>query len=202
MIARMVLLMPKTIYLQLSSVPLVAGLLRLLCGIVLCTGLVPTALAASADDLKGLSIEVDWTAETTFIRDGVTRSKTDQRSVHLYVGQRGHIFRYGGFGGNRDKSVTSFNQARTYLPNQMAAFTIVNGNLTQIFKLTKGFAVQTITVNPSLDACSFSEIYKPGADGKMMGFDPVTQTPFELVSRTVRSYTCTVKKGNVFGTES
>jgi len=156
-------------------------------------------LSVRASSLEGLSIEVKWSTVTTFRRDGVTRSTPiENRGLKMYIGLGGHVFEYGGFRDFWGQSVAGLGKARQIRGNEMEATTIANGQVTRIFKLTRGFMVQTIKVSAAHDSCTFSEDYKPDEEGKLFGFDPYTQRPFEQISRTFKSNTCTVTEGNIF----
>ena len=151
---------------------------------------------------RGFSFDVKWSTVTTFRRDGVTRTtRTENRGLQIYIGLNGHVFEYGGFRDFWGQSVAGLGKARPTRGDEMVATTIINNQLTRIVKLTRGFMIQTIDVSSALDNCTFSEIYKPDAEGKVVGFDPYTRTPFELVSRTFESNTCSVREGNIFSTD-
>jgi hypothetical protein len=161
-----------------------------------------SGLAKDAGEFKGLSIDIHWSTVSTFRRDGVTHTSSgENRGTRMYIGLGGHIFEYGGFINHWGSSVTKFGNARTYLPGQMVATTILNNQLTRIYKLTRGFDIQTIVISPTRDSCTFSEVYKPDASGQLTGFDPNTNKPIELISRTIDSYTCVVKVGNIFSAD-
>jgi hypothetical protein len=177
-------------------------MLRMLCYAVAATASAfsSSVLAKDAGDFKGLSIDVNWSTVTTFRRDdGMTgTSKLENRGIRMYIGLGGHIFEYGGFLNHWGYSVKEFGKARTYLPRQMVVTTVLKNQLTRIYKLTRGFNIQTIVISPSRDSCTFSDVYKPDASGQLMGFNPNTNKPYELISRTLESYTCVVKVGNIF----
>jgi len=159
-------------------------------------------LAKDAGNLKGISIDVKWSTITTFRRDGVTRTtRLENRGLQMYIGLSGHVFEYSGFRDYWGKTVVEFGKARPAPGNGMVATTIVNGQLTRISKWTRGFMIQTINVSPSLDSCTFAVNYKPDAEGQIVGFDPYTERPYELISQTIVSNTCVVKAGNIFSTE-
>jgi hypothetical protein len=159
-------------------------------------------LANDAGNLKGLSVDVKWSTVTTYRRDGDTRTTTgENRGLKLYVGNGGHVFEYGGFGDFFEKKVMDFGGAGEFLgteSKEMVAVTALNGKLTRIIKLMHGFWIQTIDITSSHDRCSYSETYKPDSDGKVVGYDPYTKTPYELVSRKIVSISCVVKEGNIF----
>jgi hypothetical protein len=158
-----------------------------------------SCFSVHAGSLEGLSIDVRWSTITTFRRDGVTRTTpTENRGLKMYIGLGGHVFEYGGFRDFWGQSVAGVGKARQTRGNEMEATAVASGQVTRIFKLTRGFMIQTINVSAAHDSCTFAEDYKPDAEGKLIGFDPYTQRPFELISRTFKSNTCAVTEGNIF----
>ena len=80
----------------------------------------------------------------------------------------------------------------------MSASTIIDGKLTIITNLVRGSSVLSISISPSRDSCTFSAKLMPDEAGKIQIIDPYTELPTELISRTVQSYTCMIKQGNIF----
>lgn len=161
--------------------------------------------AEDAGDLKGHSIQVNWTTVTTFRRQGVIKTTVpEKREWRGYIGAENHIFeksdfanssRHEHFGG---ASVSEFGKARQSGRGTMSASTIIDGKLTIITSLVRGSNVLSISISSSRDSCSFSAKLMPDEAGKIQIIDPYTELPTELLSRTVQSYTCMIKQGNIF----
>ncbi len=152
-----------------------------------------------AGNLKGLSIVVKYTTVTTLIRNGMVRTTPpEDREARLYIGTENHVFMYGRSPGEGGYAVTEFGRARSREGGRMQAYTMIDGKLIQVNKLVQGYHIATISLNLTRDSCTFSLEMKPDSTGKIVGFNPFTKQPFELISRTVKSSTCIVQKGNIF----
>jgi hypothetical protein len=164
-----------------------------------------SVFAENASNLKGLSIEVNWTTVTTFSRDGAIKTTLpENREWQGYIGTGNHIFEKTDFANTSQQrhfggtSVSEFGKARKIANGGMAASTIINDKLTIITKLIHGFNVLSISLSPSRGSCTLSAKLMPDETGKIQIIDPYTNLPTELISRTVQSYTCIVKQGNIF----
>jgi hypothetical protein len=179
------------------------------CGVLLliCLGPTPDAVGTSLD-LKGLSIEITWNRSSVFA--GVASPIAQTGKIQVYVGLNGHIFEYNQLAqrdGERSYStVNTPDKATTTTMNSgrvvMHGWTMEGGGLQQITPLPEGFAVTSITVDPVKMACTYEYADRPDpTTGKVVTVHPRTGAPYQVISRTPGSYTCSVKRGNIFASD-
>lgn len=167
--------------------------------ITLALGLPPGT--ASADDLRGYSIEVS-TVETNVFRADDPRSIETRRNERIYVGQAGNVFEYSDYsaGGlaQHGSNVTALESAKTVPRDRMRAWTMQGNRLQAIVKATEGFVVRTIDVDPSRTSCTFQIAMQPDPSTGRVMVQRLNGHVAELTSLTVKSTSCAVKKGNIF----
>ena len=83
----------------------------------------------------------------------------------------------------------------------MIAWTMMNGHLTRINQLIHGYTVATIAIDPLRLTCTFDHQYQPDPQTGTMVTN-ATGEPVQIESYKVTSYSCDVKKGNVFAPNS
>jgi hypothetical protein len=158
-----------------------------ICGFIF--ALCSHALAVTMDDLKGYSIEVNATRAQVFRPDNEPHnpaSSTISINHRLYFGLSGNIFDYSKVGAGMYSGQGS----------QVDA-----GRLTLLIKVTEGFIVQTIAVDPTKSTCTFSETaQRDPATGRLM-VQKLNGLTNEVVSFSTVSSSCTIKKGNIFATD-
>jgi len=184
--------------------------LLLYCGalIVACLGLGLDAVGATLDELKGLSIEVNWDRSSIF--GGVSRPVPQNGKIQIYVGLNGHIFEYNHlqqFDGQRsyssintpDKAISSTMPSGLVV---MHAWTVEGGKLQLVAPLKEGFSVTSIAVDPVKMTCAYEYADRPDPQtGRVVTIHPTTGAPFQVMSRTSGSYTCSVRRGNIFASD-
>lgn len=169
------------------------------------------AAGAPLDSLKGYSIDlfasVDFAFNDPNASKGFASAGTVDVRHRIYVSLAGNIFDYAdkdyrsgdvahGGGVAAPGKVTELSHGR------LQAWSVDAPNqLTSIVKENEGFRVSTITVDANKSSCTFGHVLQP---------DPMTHRVMrmrirgylaELVSMTVRSYTCKVTRGNIFAAE-
>lgn len=163
-----------------------------------------SAAPAQADDLRGYSIEVS-TVEMNVFRTDDPRSIDLNRIERLYVGQAGNVFEYsdqsaGGFA-QHGANVTGLDSAKTMQRDRMRAWTMQGNRLQAIVKPTEGFVVRTIDVDPGRTSCTYQIAMQPDPSTGRVVVQRLNGHVAELTALTVKSFTCTVKKGNIFATD-
>jgi len=180
-------------------------------GTLIALGCISRVQAETLQDIEGLSVKVDYHVQFTTPVDQTHRIGTADVAIHFYISSKGNIFLYTGkasiYSGGEEtdvggrRRVVAPDQAGEQQFGQLDAWTMMNGHLTQIIKFIHGYAVTTIAIDPSRLTCTFDRQYQP---------DPQTGTivsntsgrPVQIESYKVTSYSCDVKKGNVFASNS
>jgi hypothetical protein len=184
--------------------------LLLCCGAlaVICLGPRPDAIGATLDELKGLSIEVNWSRSSIF--GNVPRPVSQNGKIQVYVGLNGHIFEYNHleqFDGQRsyssvntpDKAVSTTRSSGLV---SMHGWTAEGGKLQLIAPLDEGFAVTSIVVDPVKMTCTYEYADRPDPKtGRVVTMHPTTGAPYQVMSRTPGSSTCSVRRGNIFASD-
>jgi len=159
---------------------------------------------ASADDLRGYSIELS-TVELNVFRTDDPRSIELKRSDRIYVGQAGNVFNYNdqsaGPFAQHGSNVAALDSAKTVQRERMRAWTMQGNRLQEIVKPTEGFVVRTIDVDASRSSCSYNIAMQPDPSTGRVMVQRLNGHVAELAALTVESLTCTVKKGNIFATD-
>jgi len=160
-----------------------------------------------ATDFRGLSIEVEFYTVTTFKKAGdpVKTTVPERRELRFYIGTKGTVFQYSNVWSKKYTYMAVMplgHAAAAGLGSQMIAYAVINGNITKLVKQVHGIEEQTIAVDPGSDKCRFSIASQPDSSGKIVSIDPISHKEYEQISRTLLSYTCTVKNGNVFSTDN
>ena len=122
------------------------------------------AVSASADDLRGYSIDVT-TVETDVFRADDPRSIDFTMHRRIYIGQAGDIFDYtdqsaGGFT-QHGANVIGMDRAKTMPHDRLRAWTMQGNRLQAIVKATEGIVVRTIDVDPSRTTCTYQIAMQP-----------------------------------------
>lgn len=168
----------------------------------------PDAVGATLDQLKGLSVEVNWNRSSVF--GGVASPVAQSGKIQVYVSLSGRIFEYNQLsqrGGERSySSVNTPDRATATMEHYgraiMHAWTVEGGNLQLVQPLREGFAVSSIAVDPVNMTCAYRYADRPDpTTGKVVTVHPNTGAPYQVVSRSPSSYTCSVKRGNVFASD-
>lgn len=157
-----------------------------------------------ADDLRGYSIELT-AVETNAFRNDDPRSIDLTRHRRLYVGQAGDIFDYtdqsaGGFT-QHGSSAVPLDKAKTIPRDRMRAWTMQGHRLQSIVKPTEGFVVSTIDVDPSRSTCTYQIAMQRDPSTGRVVVQRLNGHVAELTALTVKSFSCTVKKGNIFAAD-
>jgi len=172
--------------------------------------LAPCATRAAADDLKGYSIDLMATLAFAFNDPQASKQIKDagELTTHtqVYVSLAGNVFgykdtRYPDASVDRRSTVTAPDKVVEADRGRLNVWTIEGNRLTRIAKENEGFQVYTITVDPSRTACTLAVALQPDpATGRVMRMR-IYGYLAQLVSLTVRTYTCTVKPGNIFASD-
>ena len=173
----------------------------------LCLAASSYAHAITLDELKGYSIQVTGTVTGVFRSDDprVPHSGKMNFDHRVYIGQSGNFFTYGhnseGMFAEQNQLVSQLDKAASATRQRMGAWTIEGGNLTRITQHIEGFIISTIVIDPGKTTCTAMATMQP---------DPVTHRFMrqwlqgrvtEMVSMTLDSTTCTIKKGNIFAND-
>jgi hypothetical protein len=177
---------------------------------VFCLAPRPDAAGATLDQLKGFSIEVDWSRNSVFggVSHPIPISQTGK--IKIYVGLNGHIFEYNDleqWDGQRSySSINTPDRATATTENNgrvvQHAWTMEGGNLQMITPLQEGFAVASIAVDPINMTCTFGHADQPDPrTGRVVTIHPQSGLPFVVISRAPGPTTCSVKRGNIFASD-
>jgi hypothetical protein len=163
------------------------------------------------DDLKGLSVEVTWIQHGSFHHPPDERWVVDsgqKGALHIYISLKGNIFHHEQFdaGGKNKRDwhrVAALNTATSEGPHGLTyTWTMTGGQLVRTSQMLEGLRVMTIVIDPTKTTCAFQA--KDVADaktGRFWVYRALDGTPSEIQGRTVDSYSCTVKRGNIFGSD-
>lgn len=141
---------------------------------------------------------------------GVSRPVPQNGKIQLYVSTSGRIFEYNQlaqFDGQRSYSAVNTPDKATATTRSTGlvmvhAWTVEAGNLQLIAPLQEGFAVTSIAIDPAKMTCTYEYADRPDPrTGKVVTLHPTTGAPFEVISRSPGSYSCGVKRGNVFASD-
>jgi hypothetical protein len=84
----------------------------------------------------------------------------------------------------------------------MHGWTLEGGQLQLITPLPEGYAVTSIAVDPVRMTCTYEYADRPDPKtGRVVTAHPRTGAPYQVISRTPSSYTCSVKRGNIFASD-
>jgi hypothetical protein len=172
-------------------------------------GWAPRGDAESLDDIKSLSVTVSWTqAETGYNEFGVRFRLPRDRSIKLYISSKGNIFEYPAASNNwrYGPTVSAVDKATDLISGhwgqgQMMVWAMMDGHLKKIAKAIQGFSVLTVAIDPARLSCTFDAQIKPDPQTGMYATD-LTGPVIQLEALEVISYSCTVKKGNIFASTS
>jgi hypothetical protein len=163
------------------------------------------------DDFKGLSVEVTWTQHGSFHHPPDERWVVDsyQRgALRIYISLKGNIFDYEQFvdGGNNRRDwyrVAALNTPTSQGPRGLTyTWTMTGGQLVKTSQMLEGLRVMTIVVDPTKTTCVFqAKDVGDAKTGRFWVYRALDSTPSEIQGRTVDSYICTVKRGNIFGSD-
>jgi hypothetical protein len=164
-------------------------------------GLPPMPVMA---DLRGYSIELT-SVETNVFRADDPRSIDLTRHRRIYIGQAGDVFDYsdqsaGGFA-QHGANVAAVDAAKTMPRDRMRAWTMQGNRLQAIVRATEGFVVATIDVDPSRTSCTYQIAMQPDPSTGRVVVQRLNGHIAELVSLTIRSSSCAVKRGNIFAAD-
>jgi hypothetical protein len=175
------------------------------------TALLPTVLARAEtiEDLKGLSIDVHWkeTYRMHHPPEQIWTTSTQNHDLRVYISSKSNIFAYETLTNPNGKEfnflrVTPLDRASETGRGLMRTWTMTDGHLSMIQQALEGFRVLTVAVDPSRTTCTFNVRDEPDPKtGRFWNYRAVDGTPAEFASRAVMFYTCTVKRGNIFGPE-
>jgi hypothetical protein len=165
--------------------------------------------AESLQDIEGLSVKIDYKVQATRVTPtGQLGYMNADVAINFYISSKANIFLYPSGAsiqsdtGNEVKAqggptVIAIDKAGEQKYGQMNAWTMINGHLTNIIKFVEGYAVTTIAIDPARLICTFDrQYYSDPKTGRVIS--NLTGPPVQIQSYKVTSYTCTVKKGNVF----
>ncbi|HML10886.1 MAG TPA: hypothetical protein VK432_08495 [Stellaceae bacterium] len=162
------------------------------------------APAALADDLKGYSIEATIVRHDTFRTDD-PRSRDLTIHKRIYIGMAGHVFDYSDLSAGpfaeHGGQVTQADRAASLSRDRMKAWEIQGDRLTGILHVVEGFYVTTFQVDPSRTSCTIALSTQPDPSTGRLVETRLNGRTAEVVSSSLSSYTCVVKKGNVFASD-
>jgi len=164
------------------------------------------------EQIEGLSVKVDSHVQFMALIGQSWRPATAEASTHLYISTKGNVFQYSrkasvhsptgeelqAGGGRR---ITAIDKAAETKSGQLIAWTMTNGHLTGITKLIHGYAVTTIAIDPMRLTCTFDRQHQPDPQTGTIVTNTTGQ-PVQIEAYKVTSYSCDVKKGNVFASDS
>jgi hypothetical protein len=169
------------------------------------------AVGSPLDDLKGYSIDLQASVDFAFNDPQASKGYPSAGTVdvhhRIYISVAGNIFDYADTdyrSGNTEHAggVAAPEKVTEQSRGRLQVWTVgANNQLTSIIKEIEGFHVATITVDANKSNCTFVQVLQP---------DPTTHRVMrmrihgylaELVSESVRSYTCRVTRGNIFAAD-
>jgi hypothetical protein len=166
------------------------------------------ALAVTLSDLEGYSIEVNATRAEVFQPDSEKHNRSQLQITinhRLYISTNGNIFDYSkassGQYANQGSHVLSFDKAVTVNRGRMKAWTIDQGSLTLLVHAMEGFVIHTISVDPSKSTCTFAETTRPEPSTGRLVVEKMNGHVSQVISFTLISSACTIKKGNIFAAD-
>jgi hypothetical protein len=169
-----------------------------------------TAHAAMLDELKGLSVQVDYTSDISVrsADDPTYRRRRLQNNLKLYIGLKGTVFEYLHTADNSEvisakSQVSTVNRAqeRKGSHHLLIVWTIDGEILMKIVQLASGFNVVSLRIDPDKLICTFDEHDEPDATtGRILAYSRTGQL-LETGNNTLVSYTCEVSRGNIFATD-
>jgi len=159
-------------------------------------------MPAMADDLRGYSLDISAIWDTTF-RQG--HSGPLYRHHRIYIGQAGDVFDYvdqtNTAAAEHAGTVVALEAAKTTARDRMRAWTLQGNRLTGLVKVTEGIFASTIDVDPGRTTCTISMLMQPDPNTHRVVIQRLNGQMDEIMSLTIRSYTCTVRKGNIFAAD-
>ncbi|HTW52939.1 MAG TPA: hypothetical protein VME45_13700 [Stellaceae bacterium] len=175
---------------------------------LLCVALCTEADAVTLDELKGYSIEAHATANNVW-KHSQGRDDPMSNDIHvvrkIYVSLSGRVFDYAdvtaGMASEHERAVLAPNAAASGPRQQMVAWTIEDGNLIGISRQVEGFIIRTVTIDLARMTCSFTAVARPDPATGRVVMMKLNGYQDELVSTTVRSADCTIRRGNIFSTD-
>lgn len=188
-------------------------MMKYLIGLLGAFGSVATAYAAGAslEELKGYSIDLTASVDFAFNDPQATKNfaSAGTLDIHhrIYISIAGNIFDYADVNYRsgdvqHSPAIAAPDKVTEGSHGRLHVWTVeANNQLTAITKENEGFRVSKITVDANKSTCTFSHFLQP---------DPTTHRVMrmrihgylaELVSTSVRSYTCRVTRGNIFASD-
>jgi hypothetical protein len=165
------------------------------------------AVGQTLNDLMGLSVHSVVSLQLT-LRKPETNDYSRVRyhtERNIYISNKGHLFVYAvdSTGSKPRSGVAEIDKAyrRDSLhPELLFIWTLVNGHLTLVNQFLKGARVYTYIIDPKTLGCALEAHDEP---------DPVSHTIvdfnasglFETLSMGFAGSTCTVSRGNIFGSD-
>ena len=175
------------------------------------SGCIAPANAETVQDIEGLSVVVIYKVQfTSFNQFGQRYTGNADAGMRFYISTKGNIFLHGSavvsrggydvrLGGN--PTVFALNRAKQEKYGQTTEWTMMNGHLTQTTKLVRGVAVSTIAIDPARLSCTFDRQYRSD-DQTGTIVSNTTGQPMQIEAYKVTSYSCEVKRGNIFASTS
>jgi hypothetical protein len=188
-------------------------MLKYAIGLMWALGVAATAHAAGApiDELKGYSIDLTASVDYAFNDPNATANfpAAGTMDVHhrIYVSVAGNIFDY------TDRYYRSGDVEHApgvAAPGKVAEGSLgrlhvwtaeTNNQLQGITKEDEGFRVSIITVDANKTSCTFTHALQPDPTTHRVMRMRIHRYLAELVSISVRTYSCKVTHGNIFATE-
>lgn len=166
--------------------------------------------AAFGDDLKGYSIDANYTMQTVpgaVITGDLPKHGLSPVQHHdrIYISVRGNVFDYSdlssGTFASHGGTETDADKAKTVARQRMQAWTVESGRLLKIMHLIEGTAVETFTVNPATATCTVSfQTYPDPNTGRVVTQFLMGATG-EVRAVNLTPATCTFQKGNIFASD-
>jgi hypothetical protein len=159
-----------------------------------------SAAAETLHEIEGLSVSVNWKLSLTgYDQSGRPFSRDPDRAMRLYISSKGNVFIFPAESNrwNNVPTVSAVNQAVDLHDDQMMAWSMIGGHLTNIIKEVQGHALFTITIDPAALTSSFDERIQPDPQTGTVVVN-VNHQIFRLESPKVITSACTVKRGNIF----
>jgi hypothetical protein len=180
---------------------------RLMAAIVALPSLLRPATAETFDELKGLSIDAALDLDSWYSGADAPSPERVELRLQIYISAKGNIFQYGTRTSNISEyrfkrySVTALNQATDLRLGLLRTWTMINGHLTSVAQIVKGYSLLTISVDPARLTCNVDFRDQPDAKTGKVEIYSNNGARIWMVKRRMVSRTCTVKRGNIFGPE-
>jgi hypothetical protein len=173
-------------------------------------GLLAPARGETLEQIEGLSIVASWKPQFNYINGaGKSGIGNAESQAHFYISTKGNIFFYHSFVLNPGQAEQHFGGSPRILPIDKAgsvhggkeeeAWSVINGHLTQIISFVRSFGVTTFMIDPVRLTCTFDKQFQPDPQTGTT-VTAITGERVQILNYKVVSYTCDVKRGNVFAT--